>query len=178
MYISIPLILGSCFWLFACLAYSRIALLPATSEQIIVAIIIIIIMALWPCVRPWPLFSVSSAYSQSVGFLERGISPSQGLYLCTVQHKHRINAHNTDIKALNGIRTHDPSVRAIKDSSCLRPRGHCDRLNKLWHYNKIISICSNISPRYSYYIYGANSNATPIWRFLLGDLYNRGILLI
>jgi hypothetical protein len=29
---------------------------------------------------------------------------------------------------LNGIRTHDPSVRASEDSSCLRPRGHCDRL--------------------------------------------------
>jgi hypothetical protein len=36
------------------------------------------------------------------------------------------NAH-TDIHALIGIRTHDPSVRASKDSSCLRPRGHCDR---------------------------------------------------
>jgi hypothetical protein len=55
------------------------------------------------------------------------ISPSQGRYLHAGQHKHRINVH-TDIGALNGIRTHDPSVRASKDSSCLRPRGHCDRL--------------------------------------------------
>jgi hypothetical protein len=39
---------------------------------------------------------------------------------------HRINAH-TDIHALSGILTHDPSVRASEDSSCLRPRGHCDR---------------------------------------------------
>jgi hypothetical protein len=30
--------------------------------------------------------------------------------------------------ALIGIRTHDPSVRASEDSSCLRPRGRCDRL--------------------------------------------------
>jgi hypothetical protein len=29
---------------------------------------------------------------------------------------------------LSGIRTHDPSVRASEDSSCLRLRGHCDRL--------------------------------------------------
>jgi hypothetical protein len=29
--------------------------------------------------------------------------------------------------ALNGIRTHDPSVRVSEDSSCLRPCGHCDR---------------------------------------------------
>jgi hypothetical protein len=41
--------------------------------------------------------------------------------------KYKINAHNTDIHALSGIRTHDPSVRANEDSPCLRPRGHCDR---------------------------------------------------
>jgi hypothetical protein len=35
--------------------------------------------------------------------------------------------HNTDIHASGGIQTHDPSVRAGKDSSCLRPGGHCDR---------------------------------------------------
>jgi hypothetical protein len=33
-----------------------------------------------------------------------------------------------NIHALSGIRTHDPSVRASEDSSCLRPRVHCDRL--------------------------------------------------
>jgi hypothetical protein len=30
---------------------------------------------------------------QSVGLLGRGISPSQGCYLHTGQHRHRINAH-------------------------------------------------------------------------------------
>jgi hypothetical protein len=40
---------------------------------------------------------------------------------------HRINAHNTDINALSGTRTHDISVRANENSSCLRPRGRCDR---------------------------------------------------
>jgi hypothetical protein len=39
---------------------------------------------------------------------------------------HRINAH-TAIDVLSGMRTHDPSVRAGEDNSCLRPRGHCDR---------------------------------------------------
>jgi hypothetical protein len=34
---------------------------------------------------------------------------------------------NTDIHALSGIRAHDPSVRTSEDSSCLRPRGQCDR---------------------------------------------------
>jgi hypothetical protein len=33
----------------------------------------------------------------------------------------------TDIHASSGIRTHDPSVRASEDISCLRRRGHCDR---------------------------------------------------
>jgi hypothetical protein len=41
----------------------------------------------------WALtaFSISYSYTQSIGLLGRGISPSQGLY--TGQHKHRINAH-------------------------------------------------------------------------------------
>jgi hypothetical protein len=70
-------------------------------------------------VGPWPLL-------QSVGLLGRVISPSQGRYLHTGLHKSRKNAH-TDIHALNGIRTHDPSFRASGDSSVLRPWGHCDR---------------------------------------------------
>jgi hypothetical protein len=32
-----------------------------------------------------------------------------------------------DIDPLSGIRTHDPSVRANEDSSCLRPHGLCDQ---------------------------------------------------
>jgi hypothetical protein len=53
---------------------------------------------------------------QSVGLLGRVISPSQGRYLT-----------QTDIHALNGTRTHGPSIRAAEDISCLRPRGHYDR---------------------------------------------------
>jgi hypothetical protein len=33
-------------------------------------------------------FSVPWSYTRSVGLLARGISPSQGLYIHTVQHKH------------------------------------------------------------------------------------------
>jgi hypothetical protein len=29
--------------------------------------------------------------------------------------------------ALSGIRTHDSNVQASEDSSCIRPRGHCDQ---------------------------------------------------
>jgi hypothetical protein len=70
-------------------------------------------------------------YTQSVGLLGRGISRSQGFYLHTEQHNHRINAHR---HLSSGIRSHDPSVRADEDGSCLSPRGHCDRL-----FTKLVS---------------------------------------
>jgi hypothetical protein len=75
----------------------------------------------------WALaaFSVSLSYTRLVGLLGRGKNTSQGLYLHTEQHKPRINARNTDTHVLSGIRTHDPSVQASEDSSCLRPRGRC-----------------------------------------------------
>jgi hypothetical protein len=81
-----------------------------------------------PFSGPWRVFQfLDLFYTQSVGLLRRGISPSQGLYLQTEKHNHRINAHKTNIHALSGIRTHDPSVRASEDSLCFRPLGHCDR---------------------------------------------------
>jgi hypothetical protein len=72
---------------------------------------------------PWPLIQFRNHFSQTVGLLGRVIIPSQSLYLNTGQHKHTPNIH-----VLSGIRTHDPSVRTSEDSSCLRPRGYCDRL--------------------------------------------------
>jgi hypothetical protein len=53
-------------------------------------------------------FSVSSSFTQSVGLLGRGISPSRGRYLHTGQHKH--NKGHTYINTLSGIGTHEPSV--------------------------------------------------------------------
>jgi hypothetical protein len=52
-------------------------------------------------------FSFVIFFTQTVGLLGRVISPPQG------RHKNRINA-NTDTHALNGIRTHDPSVERAK----------------------------------------------------------------
>jgi hypothetical protein len=37
--------------------------------------------------------------------------------------------HTQTSMPLSGIRTHDPSIRATEDSSCLRPRNHCGRHN-------------------------------------------------
>jgi hypothetical protein len=42
--------------------------------------------------------------------------------LITVQHNTEERGHN--IHASTGIRTHDPSVRAVQDHKYLRPRGH------------------------------------------------------
>jgi hypothetical protein len=52
-------------------------------------------------------------YTQPVGLLGRWINQSQGCYLHTEQHEHRINAHT---QSLSGIRTHDPRVRAGEES--------------------------------------------------------------
>jgi hypothetical protein len=86
------------------------------------------------------LFFCFLMYTQSVGLLGLGISLSQGRYLHTEQT-------HTDIYALSGIRTQDPSVRAGEDGSCLRPRVHCDRhssVNTETHINK-----ENISLNFS-----------------------------
>jgi hypothetical protein len=77
--------------------------------------------------EPWPVYSFRNNFSQMVGLLGRVISPSRGRYLNTGQHKHKLT--HTDIHASSGIRTHDPSVLASEDTSCLRLRGYCDRLN-------------------------------------------------
>jgi hypothetical protein len=79
-----------------------------------------------PLLGPGLFFSFVILFTQTVRLLGCGISSSQGRYLHTGQHKHRIKAH-TDIQALSGIGTHDSNVRASEDSSCVRPRGHCDR---------------------------------------------------
>jgi hypothetical protein len=50
-------------------------------------------MALQPFVGSWFLHFRDLFFTQSVGVLGRVISPSQGRYLHTRQHKHIINAH-------------------------------------------------------------------------------------
>jgi hypothetical protein len=83
-------------------------------------------MALQPFVGHCRLFQFLDLFTQSVGLLGRGISPSQSRYLHT-QDRENIEQTHTDIHVSSGIRTHDPSVRAGEDGSCFLPRGHCDR---------------------------------------------------
>jgi hypothetical protein len=72
---------------------------------------------------PWPLFfSFVILYSSP---------PWSGYQLVT----RPLSTYNTaqthiDIHDSSGIRNHDLSVRAGEDSSCLTPRGHCNRRSK------------------------------------------------
>jgi hypothetical protein len=95
---------------------------------------------------PALFFSFVIFFVQTVGLPGRVISPSQGRYLYgaiqTKNKRTRTHTHtHTDIRALSGIRTHDPSLRVSEDSSCLGPRGHCDRQNNIqsMKLNKISS---------------------------------------
>jgi hypothetical protein len=88
---------------------------------------------------PRPLIQFRNHFSQTAGLLGRVISPPQGRYLNTGRHKHRISSYTPNIHALSGLRTHDSSVRASEDSSCLRPCGYCDR-HKICHTNLIRTI--------------------------------------
>jgi hypothetical protein len=65
-------------------------------------------------------------YTQSVVFLGRGMSPSQGRYIHREQHKGRINALRHP--CLVRFKATKPVFLAGEDSSCPRSRGHCDRL--------------------------------------------------
>jgi hypothetical protein len=74
-----------------------------------------------PLLGPGLFFSFVIFFTQMVGLLGRVMSPSQGRYL------HTEETHTQTSMPLSGIRSHDPSVRASEDSSCLRPRGHRHR---------------------------------------------------
>jgi hypothetical protein len=70
-----------------------------------------------------------------------GVSPSQSHCLRTKQHKHRINAHNTKNHAVSAIRTHEPSVRASEDNSCLTSRGSVSHRKSWTQANHNIRNC-------------------------------------
>jgi hypothetical protein len=69
-------------------------------------------MALQPFIGPLPLFKDSEQYRQSVGPLERGMSPSQGRCLHTEQRKQKKRTQTA--MTLSGIGTHDPAFERAK----------------------------------------------------------------
>jgi hypothetical protein len=81
-------------------------------------------VALQSSVGPWPLFQFFNVYA--VGRIPwTGESTSRKAAAYTRNNVHTEYTH-TNIHALSEIRTHDPSVRAGKDGSFLRPSGHRD----------------------------------------------------
>jgi hypothetical protein len=64
------------------------------------------------------------------------------------------NKRTQTSNASSGIRTHDPSVRASEDSSCLGPRGHCDR-----RINGLVDITHSCTQRR-----GANSTDRSVYK--------------
>jgi hypothetical protein len=51
---------------------------------------------------------------------------------------------HTDVHASNGFRTHDPSIQASEDSSCLKPPGNCDRLIEYLQTGKWSTLVRNV----------------------------------
>jgi hypothetical protein len=92
-------------------------------------------MAVESFVGPWPFFFFSFLILHTVGR-----TPYTGHQPYTGQHK-QTNAHNTNIHFLSGIRTQGPSVLASEDTSCLRPRGHCDRQSSVMDSTKFPAFC-------------------------------------
>jgi hypothetical protein len=77
---------------------------------------------------PWPFFSFLIFLHRRWDSLD-GRSSRRKAATYTQDNTNTEYTH-TDIHALSGIRTDDPSVWAGEDSSCLRPRGHFDRPTK------------------------------------------------
>jgi hypothetical protein len=77
-------------------------------------------------VVPWPLLQFRNRFT--VELLGRVISPPHGLYLYTEQHKQnkRTQYRHPFLVWNSNPRTQRSNERR---NSCLRPRGHCDRLN-------------------------------------------------
>jgi hypothetical protein len=92
-------------------------------------IIVVIIMALQPFFGLGRFFSFFILHTDCRAPWTGDQPVARSRYLHREQHKNRIHAHNTDIHALSEIRSHDPSVWADEESSCLRPRDHDDLLS-------------------------------------------------
>jgi hypothetical protein len=90
-------------------------------------LLLLLLLLLWLCsalVGPGSLFQFLDPIHSRQDSLD---GRSDRRKSSTYTQKNRINAHNTDVHVLNGIRTHVPSVRASEDSSCFRPRDRCAR---------------------------------------------------
>jgi hypothetical protein len=69
------------------------------------------------------------------------------------------NKHNTNIHALGGIRTHNPSKRAAEDPR-LRPHGHWDRLDP--------RTVQPVASRHTDWAIAAHVSSINVWEVCLG----------
>jgi hypothetical protein len=83
-----------------------------------------------------------------------GLSLGMCIYRTTQAQKKSL----TDIHALSGIRTHDPSIQAGEGGSCLRTRGHFDGLRKI-----ILIFTCNLLVWKPWVIYGAFAGWGVYW---------------
>jgi hypothetical protein len=81
-------------------------------------------MALQPFVGPRPLFQFLDPIHIRSDFLDRGSARHKA---STYTRNTTQNKRTQTSMPLSEIQTHDPSVQADEDSSCLRARGYCDR---------------------------------------------------
>jgi hypothetical protein len=82
-------------------------------------------MALQSFVGPWPVFQFyNPIYSQQDSLGGGSARRKAATY---THNSTNTEYNNKDTHASSGTRTHDPSVTESEDSSCVIPRGHCDR---------------------------------------------------
>jgi hypothetical protein len=99
-------------------------------------------MALQPFVGPWPLLQFRNLF-YTVGRTSWTGDQPVARQLPTHRVTQTQNKRTQTSMPLSGIRTHDPSVRAGEDSSCLRKRGHCDRLNYVYTLSNLWIFCAD-----------------------------------
>jgi hypothetical protein len=101
---------------------------PSGKSKVNAALPSFFLVALTAHVGPWLLLQFYNHFYTYVRTPWTSHNPSQGHYLHTGQHKHRIKAY-TNINTFSGICIHDPSVRGSENSSCLKAVFHQVRCN-------------------------------------------------
>jgi hypothetical protein len=97
-----------------------------------------------PLLIPGLFFSFVIFFTQTVGLPGQVISPSQGRYLPTGQHKHRINA-DTDIHAWGGFEPGNPAFERARTVHALVRAATVIGLPMLmlskYHFHSLLIFC-------------------------------------
>jgi hypothetical protein len=79
-------------------------------------VVVVVVMALQPFVGPWLLFQ----FRNSILSRQDSLVGGSARHKAVAYIKDNTNIEHTDMHTSSGIRTHDPSISAGKDSSCFR----------------------------------------------------------